>query len=87
MLSYDDARGVFEDSIWAVKRSLLLMDELLLDWSKKFDENYRNWVLADTNDDGIAALLEFERQIAEFRRFVAAEFRKAKTERASLTSV
>ena len=87
VLPYNDARGGFEDSIWAVKRSLLLMDESLLDWSKKFDENYRNWLLAKTEDDGIEALLEFERQITEFRRFVAAEFRKAKTERASLTSV
>ncbi|WP_321490429.1 hypothetical protein [uncultured Hyphomonas sp.] len=85
VVSPEEARSAFEEALSAIQRSILLLDEPFMEWSKKFSTFYFDWFVALSQDEGLEILQSFESSIEEFRLFVASEYKKAKADRARLS--
>ena len=76
-VSADKARDDFENGMWNIRRSLMLLDESSAEWSDEFTSHYNKWMLAATSTESIQALRELECSIAKCRGYIAARYKEA----------
>jgi len=76
-VSAEKARDDFENGLWNIRRSLMLLDESSAEWSDAFTSHYNKWLLAVASAESIQALVDLESSIAQCRGYIAARYKEA----------
>ena len=77
VLSYEDARGGFENQLFNASKELSLLEEDIQIAFEKANITSLRWLVSKATDDGVQALVELERDIGKFQKWLAQRYRKA----------
>jgi len=77
VLSYDDARGGFEDQLGNTASEMSLLDEDIQAEFKRLDITWLRWLLRKADDDGAKALVGLEDDIRKFQNWLSQRYRRA----------
>jgi len=76
VLSYDTARGGWEDQLGVVARELLFQDEEVQAEYEKSNIKWLRWLGSKTTRDGVQALAGMEDDVQKFNKWIAKRYRE-----------
>jgi hypothetical protein len=81
VLSAKSAREAFENALNSAYLEVLLLDSDMQAEYEKAHSKYNDWLLAETNEEGVTKLLQMGNDLANFRNSLGERYRKVFNDR------